>query len=115
MGAMIEAVSRYGYPGVRLANLVALAGVSNTTFYEHFDSLRDCFLETYDEIVRRGIEQVHRAYGSKPGLRDGLHAAIEKYVDLAVEYPAAAHLVVVDSLNLGANRSCPPPRDNGSL
>src|SRR5262245_11563495 len=48
--AMVEAVARHGYAGTTLRELVRLAGVSKSTFYEHFESKQDCFLETFDEI-----------------------------------------------------------------
>ena len=41
---MVEAVARHGYAGTTLRELVRLAGVSKTTFYEHFDSKQECFL-----------------------------------------------------------------------
>ncbi len=102
MGAMMNAVERHGYPATTLREVVALAGVSNTAFYEQFSSLEECFLATHDEIIGLGIEQVMLAYNPESGLRERLHAAIEKYVDLALEHPAATHLAVVDSLSLGA-------------
>ena len=36
-GAMVEAVARNGYQDTTLRELVTLAGVSKSTFYEHFD------------------------------------------------------------------------------
>ena len=37
-GAMVEAVSRHGFTETTLRELVALAGVSKSTFYEHFEN-----------------------------------------------------------------------------
>ena len=50
---MVEAVSRHGFAGTTLRELVALAGVSRTTFYEHFENKQDCFLQALDELVSR--------------------------------------------------------------
>jgi AcrR family transcriptional regulator len=102
MGAMIEAVARNGYSGTTLRELVALAGVSNTTFYEQFDSVQDCFLATHDAIVNYGIEQMERAYRSESSPRKQLKAAFQTYVDLVIDEPASTHFVVVESLRLGA-------------
>jgi AcrR family transcriptional regulator len=101
---MMEAVERHGYPATTLRELVALAGVSNTTFYEQFSSLEDCFLATYDAIVANATEQMKRAYASKSrfGLREQLQAALESYVDMLIERPAATYMVEVESLKLGA-------------
>ena len=53
-------------------------------------------------MVGRGIEQVLEAFNKGSSGRERLRAAFEKYVELAIEHPAAAHLVIVDSLGLGA-------------
>lgn len=103
MGAMVEAVSRNGYRTMTLRELVSLAGVSNTTFYELFDSKQDCFLATFDEIVAQVSERVGIAYRSQVDFRDRLHAALQEFVEVVVEEPAASALVVVESLSLGAS------------
>jgi AcrR family transcriptional regulator len=50
-GAMVEAVARHGFAGTTLRELVGLAGVSKSTFYQHFESKEDCFLATFDQII----------------------------------------------------------------
>ena len=102
MGAMMHAVEQHGYPGTTLQELVTLAGVSNTTFYQQFDSIPDCFLATFDEIVAQASERIEGAYRSKSDFRERLHAAFEELMDICVEEPAATHLVLIDSLSLGA-------------
>jgi AcrR family transcriptional regulator len=101
-GAMVEAVARHGFAGTTLRELVALAGVSRTTFYEHFESKQDCFLATFDEIVAEVGERVGRAYREPEGFRERLVAGLAAFMDLAVEEPAAARLAAVESLTLGA-------------
>ena len=54
---MLEAVSRHGYPATTVGELVALAGVSKSTFYEHFADKQECFLATFDEIVAQVFRQ----------------------------------------------------------
>jgi AcrR family transcriptional regulator len=102
MGGMIAAVARNGYAATTVSEVVALAGVSNTTFYDHFRSKQDCFLATFDEIVARASKQVGEAYRSESDFRQRLHAALERFMDIVIAEPAATHLVVVDSLSLGA-------------
>ena len=101
MAAMVDVVDRNGYRDTTLRELVALAGVSNTSFYQLFPSVEDCFLATYDELVGRGIEQVLEAFKTGSSGRERLRAAFAKYVELAIRHPAATHLVIVDSLGLG--------------
>lgn len=98
---MVEAVARHGYAGTTLRELVGLAGVSKSTFYEHFDSKQDCFLSTFDQIVAILSERVGEAYRSGGDFHERLLAALTAFMNLAVEEPAAAALTAVESLTLG--------------
>lgn len=99
---MVEAVARHGFAGTTLRELVTLAGVSKTTFYEHFDSKQACFLATFDEIIAQATERVSAAYREPSDFREQLVAGLAAFMDLAVEEPAAATLAGVESLTLGA-------------
>jgi AcrR family transcriptional regulator len=101
-GAMIEAVARHGYAGTTLRELVSLAGVSKTTFYDHFTNKEECFLATFDEIVTQLSDEVGEAYRSGGDFRERLVAGLAAFMNLAVESPAAASFVAVESLSLGA-------------
>jgi AcrR family transcriptional regulator len=46
--AVADAVAEKGYAATTVADVIALAGVSRKSFYEHFDSKEDCFLASYD-------------------------------------------------------------------
>jgi AcrR family transcriptional regulator len=100
-GAMVEAVARHGFAGTTLRELVTLAGVSKSTFYEHFESKEDCFLSTFDEIVAQLAVRVGTAYRSGGDFRERLVGGLTAFMDLAVEEPAAASLAAVESLTLG--------------
>jgi AcrR family transcriptional regulator len=101
-GAMVEAVARHGYAGTTLRELVTLAGVSKSTFYQHFENKQDCFLATFDEIVVQLSARVGEAYRSGGDFRGQLTAGLAAFMNLAVEEPAAAGLTSVESLTLGA-------------
>jgi AcrR family transcriptional regulator len=110
---MVEAVARHGYAGTTLRELVALAGVSRSTFYAHFDSKQECFLGTFDEIVKQVTERVGHAYRAAHGFREQIHAGLATFIDLVVEEPDAAMLVTVESLTLG--EAGVEHRERGSL
>ena len=101
-GAMVEAVARHGFAGITLRELVTLAGVSKTTFYEYFESKEDCFLQTFDEIIAQASRRVAPAFREPGDFRQRLRAALTEFMELAVEEPAAAALAGVESLTLGA-------------
>jgi len=100
-GAMVEAVARHGFAGTTLRELVTLAGVSKTTFYEHFESKQDCFLAAFDEIAQQTRERVGAAYRQPGDFREKLVAGLGTFMQMAVEQPAAASLATVESLSLG--------------
>src|SRR4051794_16802232 len=47
LDAMARAVAAKGYAKLTVSDVVALAGVSRRTFYEHFADKEECFLESY--------------------------------------------------------------------
>src|SRR6476659_5078578 len=49
--AMAETVAEKGYAATTVADVVARAGVSRKTFYEHFADREECFLAAYDAAV----------------------------------------------------------------
>src|SRR4051812_15625203 len=49
--AMAETVAEKGYAATTVADVVARAGVSRKTFYEHFADREQCFLAAYDAAV----------------------------------------------------------------
>jgi AcrR family transcriptional regulator len=101
MGAMVEAVRRHGYPEVTVTELVGLAGVSKAAFYRMFKGKRECFAATFSEIVKIGAERVEAAYRSGEGLTGRLQAGLDAFAEIIASEPAAASLVIVDSLALG--------------
>src|SRR4051795_2217185 len=51
LGAMADAVAGKGFAATTVADVVAGAGVSRKTFYEHFRDKEECFLAAYDTGV----------------------------------------------------------------
>jgi AcrR family transcriptional regulator len=101
-GAMVEAVARHGYAGTTMRELVALAGVSKSTFYQHFENKQECFLATFDEIVEELGRRVGEAYRSGGDFRERLTAGLAVFMNMAIDEPAAASLTAVESLTLGS-------------
>ncbi|HEX5990619.1 MAG TPA: TetR/AcrR family transcriptional regulator [Solirubrobacterales bacterium] len=99
---MVEAVARHGYSGTTVRELVALAGVSKSTFYEHFESKQDCFLATLDAIIEESARRVGSAYRRPEDFHEKMVAALSAFMELVVEEPAAASLAAVESLTLGS-------------
>lgn len=101
-GAMIEAVARHGFASTTIRELVTLAGVSKSTFYEHFEGKEDCFLATFDGIMAQLTEEVVAAYEPPGEPRERLLRALDRFTAIVAERPEAISFVTVDSLTLGA-------------
>lgn len=103
MGAMVEAVWRHGYAATTVAELVALAGVSKSTFYAHFQGKEECFLATFDAAVDALRERMDEARAGDGAPATGrLETALEVLGDGAVEQPRVAKLMTVESYAPGA-------------
>lgn len=69
-GAMIQIVAERGYGALRVRDLVHLAGVSSRTFYENFESKEDCFLRTYELVMRRASRRIIAAQAGERHWRE---------------------------------------------
>src|SRR4051794_24535271 len=69
LAAMATAVGEKGYAEVAVADVIARAGVSRKTFYEHFENKQQCFLAAYDagvEMMLGAIDEAIADAGSDP-------------------------------------------------
>ena len=63
--AAAKLASHKGYQAVRLSDIVTEAGLSKSTFYEHFESKEDCFVELHRRVssamLRAGVQAAEEA------------------------------------------------------
>jgi AcrR family transcriptional regulator len=99
--AMAACIAVRGYEAVTIADVVAAAGVSRRTFYEHFEGKRDCFLAAYETIDRvvDWVEERARAAGADP--RAQLEEGIGTYLELMTAAPDFARAFTVDVFAAG--------------
>jgi AcrR family transcriptional regulator len=101
-GAMIEAIATRGYRNTSVKHVIGLAGVSRRAFYEQFENKEDCFLETFDLIVHRGIKRISHAYRATPGkTAERMRRALSAFVEEVDTNPKALHLVLIDAQTAG--------------
>lgn len=93
LGAMVRAVAQYGYAGATVSRVIEVAGVSRATFYGHFANREACFLAAQRAAAERALSII--------GAEDGSHVrpavALEEILVRAVESPAAAKLLLIES------------------
>ena len=95
LGAAAEVLAERGYAHTKTADIASRAGVSRSTFYEHFDDLAACLLAAYEmaadclcDLVSGACEG-ERAQDWPARLR----AAIEEALAFLASEPALAHLL----------------------
>jgi AcrR family transcriptional regulator len=102
-GAMIEAIATRGYRNTSVKHVIGLAGVSRRAFYEQFANKEDCFLETFDLIVHRGIKRINQAYRSTSGAtEERMRSAFGAFVEEVQTNSKALHLVMIDAQTAGS-------------
>lgn len=98
--AMIATAARYGYGKASVARVVARAGVSRATFYEHFSDKEECFLAAYREVAQRIVESLERLEGGR-GATVGPREILRQLLDNADLEPAAARIFLIESFAAG--------------
>ena len=103
LGAMADAVATKGYAGTTVADVVAGAGVSRKTFYEHFRDKEECFLAAFDT----GVDILLAAIvGASPDGGDDtwvglMRARVRAYLDTLASKPAFARTFLIEVFAAG--------------
>lgn len=101
--AMTRAVAAKGYARVTVADVVAMAGVSRRTFYEHFSDKEECFLALYETGCGAIVRSIrHSIAASNAGdVSTQVRVGVETYTALLASDPDFAHALLVDVLGAG--------------
>jgi AcrR family transcriptional regulator len=92
--AMSKRVGELGYADTSVAEVIAAAGVSRKTFYEHFESKEACFLAAYDELSDRLIRALQREEGTA-------RAQLRRYLQVLDGDVTVARALIVEVLAAG--------------
>jgi AcrR family transcriptional regulator len=103
LAAMATAVGEKGYGAVAVADVIARAGVSRRTFYEHFDNKEECFLAAYGAGVDAMLGAIDEAIGSASvdGPLAIARAGTARYLETLAANPAFARTFLVEVLAAG--------------
>ena len=94
---MLLAAVRRGYAGANVAQVIAHAGVSRPTFYEHFEDRDDCFLAVHRDISEQLLGHVREAVSSEPPER-AVQAGVGAIFARAQVRPERARFLVNETL-----------------
>jgi AcrR family transcriptional regulator len=101
LAAVAGAAAELGYAEMSVEAIIARAGVSRRTFYEHFKNKEDAFLAAYDAVMRQQVTQMRRAYLGETTVRERLRAGIRAYMQFIASEPDMARMCIVDVLAAG--------------
>jgi AcrR family transcriptional regulator len=99
LSSLAEICAAKGYPATTVEDVTALAGVSRRTFYDLFADKEACFLEAYDMIVERALDQTRGAFSAGgPDWPQRIASGLRALIELFAAEPALARLVIVEVL-----------------
>lgn len=75
-----DAFAEKGFKGTTIADIVAKAGVSRQTFYEHFDDTDDCLLKVYSAGIDRLFSDAEQMLGAIEDPIERLKVGIAGYL-----------------------------------
>jgi AcrR family transcriptional regulator len=101
LSAVAQAAAELGYPEMSVETIIARAGVSRRTFYEHFKNKEDAFLAAYDAVVHQQARCIRRAYFEETTVRERLRAGIRAYMQFTASEPELARMCIVEVLAAG--------------
>jgi AcrR family transcriptional regulator len=99
--AMADVVAAKGYAAATVADVIASAGVSRKTFYEHFRDKEDCFLAAYDAGVDLLVQTVRSAGQDAPDMLARARARTRTYLETLAAEPAFARTFLIEVTGAG--------------
>ncbi|MEX0973692.1 MAG: TetR/AcrR family transcriptional regulator [Solirubrobacterales bacterium] len=100
--AMVRVAGREGYRALSVADVIAEADVSRTTFYKHFGDKHECFLAAYGLATARVRKAVERGCAGQDSWLEQARGGLVALVDLFAADPKLARTVVVEAAAGGA-------------
>jgi AcrR family transcriptional regulator len=97
LAATAQAVAAQGYGRTNVADIIAVAGVSRRTFYEHFADKEECFFAAYEAIVLLVFRAVEEAYSTPDDWPYKVRSGIEALVTFVIEEPEFARMFVLEA------------------
>jgi AcrR family transcriptional regulator len=99
--AIAEVVAGKGYANATVGDVVAGAGVSRKTFYEHFRDKEECFLAAFDSGVETLLAAIVAAEPTGPGRLERIRARMRAYLRTLADNPAFARTFLIEVFAAG--------------
>lgn len=101
IAGLAEAVAENGYAGTTIAHITRHAAVSRRTFYEHFNSKDECFVDAYDSVMTELSRRVGEAFEQEDEWPLAMRAGLAAMLQFLTDEPHLARLSMVEALVAG--------------
>jgi AcrR family transcriptional regulator len=101
--AMVRVVGRKGYKATSVADTIAEADVSRSTFYKHFEDKHECFLAAYNLVVERVLGEVVANCDPDAPWLERMRAGLATVVEMFALDPELARTAVVEVAAAGSD------------
>jgi AcrR family transcriptional regulator len=100
---MLQSVAERGYNATTVADVVAGAAVSRTTFYAQFADKEACFIAAYEFAMHYALNRMSEAAALRPdqSWRERVRSELSSYLDVLADEPAIATTLHVEVLAAG--------------
>jgi AcrR family transcriptional regulator len=99
--ALAALVAELGFAAVTVRALIRRAGVSTSTFYNHYHSVEDCFANIVVMTIGILIGDIEEAGRHGIGLLDGMQTGLRHLMDRLAREPTLAQAVFLESIAAG--------------
>ncbi len=98
---MLQAASQSGYAAMRIEDVIAVAGVSRRTFYDHFANKEEAFLAAYELVLEQLLSGVTSAFATGESWTSRVRRGLAAFLNLLASEPVLAQVCVVEALAAG--------------
>lgn len=100
LAGVAQAVAEHGYASLTVEHVIRVAGVSRTTFYDHFDGKQHSVLVAHDAVFDRLSGILHRACARELAWPRKLAMATLAAIRFAVQHPDEARLLLFETIGV---------------
>lgn len=101
--AMVRVVGRQGYKATSVADVIAEADVSRTTFYKHFEDKHECFIAAYDMLTEQVLDEVVANCNGEQTWLERVRVGLTTIVEMFALDPQLARTAIVEVAAAGAD------------
>lgn len=99
--AIADVTSLAGYAAMSVEEIIGTAGVSRRSFYDHFKSKDEAFLQALDRVGEELVERVRAASEANDTFAGGVRDCLATFLQFLADEPRYADMLIVEVLAAG--------------